>query len=225
MSLEKSCLIFGATGLVGKKLVEQLIKDQSYSKIKVANRTSQNYDNSKIEESIIDFSELDNWEKLFKVNHVFICLGTTIKNAGSKSAFETVDLEYPRQIAQLAKKQEVEALVHISAIGANAKASNFYLKTKGKAEEAVSLLGPKASYAVRPSMLLGERDEFRLGESVGKLAMKITKPIMVGGLKKYRGVYDYQVASSMIQIAKAKPSKHTFESDELIELANNKTKL
>ena len=222
MSVEKSCLVFGGTGLVGKKLILQLTSDTRYKKVIVANRTIQNYPNSKIEERIIDYNNLEDSSALFNVDDVFICLGTTIKKAGSKKAFEMVDLEYPKVISQLSKKFGVKTLVHISVLGANPKSSNFYVKTKGRAEEEISKLGPMNSYAVRPSMLFGNREEFRIGESIGKFFMKSLAFLMIGGLKKYRGIYDVDVANSMIFIVNSKPKQKIFDSEELIAISNSK---
>jgi len=221
MSKHKTALVFGATGLVGSKLVDLLIEDERYSKIRVANRSSKNYEDSKIEEVLVDFNHLEEYADSFNADDVFICLGTTIKKAGSKPAFEKVDLDYPTEIARLAKQNQVSQLVHISAIGANSKSSNFYTKTKGKAEEAVWKVGPENSYAVRPSMLFGNREEFRLGEKIGIALMKTLGFLMVGPAKKYKGIYDEEVAQAMIFIANATPKQKAFNSDELKAIAKN----
>ncbi len=221
MSPNKTALLFGATGLVGTKLLELLLEDERYEKIRVANRKSKNYSNTKIEEVIVDFSALEKHADCFKVDHVFICLGTTIKKAGSKPAFEKVDLEYPTEIAKLSKHNGVKQLVHISAMGANSTSSNFYAKTKGSAEKLIWENGPENSYAVRPSMLFGDRNEFRLGEKIGIFFMKNLKFLMQGGLKKYRGIYDAEVAEAMLFIANAGPKQKSFDSDELKAIATS----
>lgn len=221
MSKHKTALVFGATGLVGQKLLDLLVKDERYTKVRVANRRAKDYKDSKIEEMIVDFNNLEQQADLFKVDHVFICLGTTIKKAGSKPAFEKVDLEFPTQIARLAKQNKVKQLVHISAIGANSKSGNFYTKTKGKAEESIWEVGPENSYAVRPSMLFGNREEFRLGEKIGIAVMKTFGFLLVGSAKKYKGIYDKEVANAMIFIANAAPKQKAFNSDELKSIATN----
>jgi uncharacterized protein YbjT (DUF2867 family) len=221
MSTQKTALLFGATGLVGKKLLELLSQDERYATIRVANRSSKNYSNKKIEQVVVDFDHLKDYSDSFKVGDVFICLGTTIKKAGSKAAFEKVDLDYPKEIASLAKENQASQLVHISAIGANSKSSNFYTKTKGKAEESVWEVGPENSYAVRPSMLFGDRDEFRLGEKIGIVLMKTFGFLMIGPAKKYKGIYDEEVAQAMIFIANSTPKQKAFNSDELKAIATN----
>tara|TARA_B110000503_G_C7159309_1_gene418859 strand:+ start:1002 stop:1670 length:669 start_codon:yes stop_codon:yes gene_type:complete len=221
MKQNQTALVFGATGLVGKKVLQLLIEDERYSSITVANRSSKEYTSPKVKEAIVDFSNLGASAELFIVNHVFICLGTTIKKAGSKPAFEKVDIEYPHQIAKLAKKANVNQLVHISAIGANSGSSNFYTRTKGKAEEVIWEDGPSNSYAVRPSMLFGDREEFRLGEKIGIFFMKTVQFLMIGSAKKYRGIYDEEVAQAMIFIANSSPKQKAFDSDELKAIATD----
>jgi len=221
MSQNQTALLFGATGFVGSKLLELLTEDERYTEIVVANRSSKKYNNPKIKEVIVDFSNLKSSAGLFKVDHVFICLGTTIKKAGCQAAFEKVDLEYPHQIATLAKQTNVKQLVHISAIGANSNSSNFYTKTKGKAEEAIWKDGPENSYAVRPSMLFGDRKEFRLGEKIGIALMKTFGFLLIGGAKKYKGIYDEEVAQAMVFIANSCPRQKAFNSDELKSIATN----
>lgn len=223
MDSKKTALLFGATGLVGEKVLELLVKDERYTSIRVVNRRTKKYTSPKIEETVIDFTDLEKQTDLFdKVDQVFICLGTTIKKAGSKEAFQKVDYELPLQIAQLAKKKAKVLLVHISALGADSNSSNFYLKTKGKVEKAIWEKGPEASYVVRPSMLFGDRKEKRLGESIGIFLMKKLEFLMVGGLKKYRGIYDIDVAEAMIFIANSQPKQKAFNSDVLKTISTSK---
>lgn len=204
--------VFGATGLVGKKVVEQLIEDEAYQTVFVPNRRGITYENEKIEARTIDFDQLESNTELFEVDHIFICLGTTIKKAGSQEAFQKVDLELPKRIATLAAQNSVKAVVLISSIGADAETSNFYLKIKGKAEEALKKAMNERAYIVRPSMLLGDREEFRLGEEIGKFLVKGLYFLIP---KKYRGIYDYEVAAAMIYIAQKQPDQQIFLSDEL----------
>lgn len=207
-----SATVFGATGLVGKQLVEQLAENDAYEKILVANRRKIDYENDKITSMVIDFNRLEDYASLFEVNHLFICLGTTIKKAGSKENFKKVDFELPKEISKLSAKYSVDKVLMISSIGANAKSSNFYTKTKGEAEEVLKeVLGDKA-FIVRPSMLLGDRKEFRFGEEVGKVIVKALSFLIP---KKYKGIYDYEVARAMIKIAQSQTNQQVFESDEL----------
>jgi uncharacterized protein YbjT (DUF2867 family) len=218
MNLNKRAVIFGASGLVGKALVDLLIENEKYSKIIVANRREIGYSSSKVDEKIIDFSKLKSFPDLFDADEIFICLGTTINKAGSKAAFEHVDLELPTEIAMLAEQGNANQVIMISSLGADKNASSFYLSTKGKAEKAL-LDRSTTTYIVRPSMLFGDRSELRIGESIGKFFIKIVGPLMVGRLKKYKGIYADEVAKSMIYILNKNPSESVIESNELKKFA------
>ena len=131
----------------------------------------------------------------------FCCIGTTIKTAGSKAAFIQVDLDIPVQIAQLAQALAIPYLVVISSVGANALARNFYLQTKGKMENAVRKAYTGNLHFMHPSLLMGNRDEFRTGEKMASGFMKAFGWLFIGPLKKYRGINARDVAIAMIKIA------------------------
>ncbi|MBL1145402.1 MAG: NAD(P)H-binding protein [Bacteroidetes bacterium] len=215
-----TALLFGATGLVGKQVLAQLTANEYYDKIVVFNRKTQHYSSPKVEEIISDLKDLELIKEKIKGEVVFICVGTTIKKAGTKANFEAVDLELPISIAMAAKENNVSCLVAISSLGANVHSSNFYLKTKGDTEQSLSEIGVKHTYFVRPSMLFGKREEFRLAEYLGKIALKAFGLFLFGSLKKYKGIEDWQVAKAMILMAKNKPKQNVFESDELINIIN-----
>ena len=210
--MKYTATVFGSTGLVGAKLTDLLAQDEDYEKIYAPNRREVSFTQEKIKPNLVDFSVLEKYPELFRVNHIFICLGTTIKKAGSKAKFKAVDLDLPKEIAKQAK---ADKLIIISSLGANAKSGNFYLKTKGEAEKAVLENGPTCTHLVRPSMLLGDRKESRLGESIGKVLIKLFDPIMLGPLKKYRGVYDKEVAQAMLALAKGVDTPQILESDQI----------
>ena len=201
----KTALVIGATGLVGSHLVEQLAKDDLYSKIIILSRRKLQYLNPKKEVRIIDFDRPD--ESLIKGDHVFCAIGTTIKKAGSKENQYRIDCEYPAKLAEIAKKNGAEKFILVSSIGANAKSGNFYLQTKGDLEEKLKQLHYTSLIILRPSFILGNRKEFRLGEKVGIVLFNILKPLMIGGLKRYRGVQASAIASRMINKAKIQTSQ------------------
>ena len=208
-------LVFGATGLVGKELIEILKKDDRYDRIVISNRRRIGYTHERIHEVVVDFDNLKQTKEHFKVDQVFICLGTTIKKAGSQQQFEKVDLFYPIEIAKIAALCYINTLVHVSALGADKNASNFYLRTKGKVEEGIEKHGPRLTFAVQPSMLFGKREEKRIGENIGKFLMKKLEFLMIGKLKKYRGIEAKDVASAMIEIANKKPNQKRIPSEQL----------
>jgi uncharacterized protein YbjT (DUF2867 family) len=196
----KTALVIGATGLVGSHLVEQLAKDDYYGKIIILSRRNLQYLHPKKVVQVIDFDHPD--ETVIKGDHVFCAIGTTIKKAGSKENQYRIDCEYPYRLAEIAKKNGAEKFVLVSSIGANAKSGNFYLRTKGDLEEKLKQLHYNSLIILRPSFILGNRKEFRLGEKVAIGLFKILTPLMVGGLKRYRGVQASAIAAKMISEAK-----------------------
>jgi uncharacterized protein YbjT (DUF2867 family) len=156
---------------------------------------------NKIQAIVIDFEELQDYQGYFSVEHVYCCLGTTIKQAGSQSNFRRVDFQFVHVAAQLTRAQRAKSFVWISSVGANAKSRSFYLKVKGELENAI-LRMPQLdnAAAVRPSFLLGHRAQKRTAESVGISIVKVLSPIMLGSLAKYRPVSANQVAYQMTQL-------------------------
>ena len=138
--VKKTALVVGATGLVGGNLVNVLLKAPEYEKVIVWVRKSTGIKNKKLQEKIINFELLDTYKLEDTVNHIFCCLGTTIKKAKSKEAFKKVDLEYIVSLARKAKENDVSQFLVISAMGANIKSTVFYNKVKGQMETDLSNL-------------------------------------------------------------------------------------
>jgi len=185
----KTALVLGATGLVGKALVRQLLVDPRYTSITLLVRrplpASLFSDPAgKLNPIVIDFDALQDYQGYFSVSHVYCCLGTTMKIAGSKAAFRKVDFEYVHIAAQLTRAQRAESFVWISSVGADAKSANFYLRVKGELENALMRMPqlPNAA-AVRPSLLLGERTESRPAVDIMQALAPMLGKLMVGRLK------------------------------------------
>ncbi|MFC6439034.1 NAD(P)H-binding protein [Bowmanella sp. JS7-9] len=201
-----SAIVLGATGLVGKALVKQLLNDKRYHHITLLVRRplpdSLFADpEQKLQVVVTDFDKLDDYQGYFSVDHAYVCLGTTIKQAGSKAAFRKVDFEYVHAAAQCARAQHCQSFVWISSIGANANSSNFYLRVKGELENAIlPMLNLRKPAAVQPSLLLGEREESRPLERLGILFGKLVAPLMIGPLRKYRPVEADTVARNMMAL-------------------------
>lgn len=212
---KKTAVLFGATGLTGNLVLGILAKDERYEKIRVFTRSELSVNSDKIEVIVTDLENLDSLADNIKGHDLFCCLGTTIKKAGSKENFRKVDFEFPVKIAEIASKNEVPNFILISSIGADPQSSNFYLKTKGEAEEAIQKSGFKKLVILRPSMLLGKRKEFRLLEEAGKLVMLPLKFILKGRLRKYRAIDAERVAKAMVKFANITTSKKIFESHEI----------
>ncbi|MCF6242988.1 MAG: NAD(P)H-binding protein [Bacteroidales bacterium] len=216
--MEKIAAVFGATGLTGKSLLNQLIDNKNYAKILVFNRNLQNYNHDKIDELELDWNNIERIINQLIADDLFCCVGITIKKAGSKEAFKQVDLQIPLTLAQIAENNKIKKLLVVSSLGANSKSRNFYLQTKGKMEEEVLKFNIPKIHFFRPSMLLGKRNEYRAGEEIGKIAMKIFNPLMISGLRKYKAIPAATVAKAMIKIANIDSPKVIFNSDELWNL-------
>ena len=202
----KTALVLGATGLVGKTLVEQLCRDHRYETITCLLRKplSKDFfatDTAKVQPVVVNFEDLQDYQGYFGAQHIYICLGTTIKKAGSKSAFRKVDFEYVHIAAQLARAQRAVSFVWISCVGANAKSHNFYLRVKGELENAIiSMSGLDNACAVRPSLLLGEREDVRPAEKMASMLSPFLSPMLIGRLSKYKPVQAADVAAKMIRL-------------------------
>ena len=216
---KKCAVVFGATGLVGKALLTELLAGNDFEKVTAVSRKKLSISDPKLEQvQIDDFSRLLEVKDKLKPGLFFCCIGTTIKTAGSKEAFTKIDREIPVKIAHLAEALSAPSLVVISSIGASADSSNFYLRTKGEMEKAVREAYSGKLKFVRPSLLMGSREEFRFGEKIASGFMKTFGWLFAGPLKKYRGIYARDVARAMIKISHFKSGKTVYESNELQDL-------
>ena len=193
-------IVIGATGLIGTELVKQLLADAAFESVKVLLRKSTGVKAAQFEEVLVDFDNLALSADELKGDVLFSTLGTTLKTAGSKERQYEIDYSMQFIAAKFARENGVPKLVLLSSAGANAKSSIFYSKMKGELDEAVEKLGFENAAIIRPSMLVGDRKEFRLSE-------KIFTPIMyaltwIPGLRKYRPIKDRVVAKAMINAAK-----------------------
>jgi uncharacterized protein YbjT (DUF2867 family) len=196
----KTAVVIGATGLVGGHLVEQLGKDIGYERIVVLSRRKLQYLNPKVIVHVIDFDAPD--ASVIKGDHIFCAIGTTIKKAGSKENQYRIDCEYPARIAEIARNNGAEKFILVSSIGANPNSGNFYLRTKGELEEKLKKLQFKSLIILRPSFILGKRKEFRLGEKIAIVLSNALNPLMIGKLRRYRGMQASAIAGRMIKEAK-----------------------
>lgn len=196
----RAAIVVGATGLTGSHLIERLCEQEEYVSIIAITRRALSFEHPKLEVHIKQFDELEE-DDLPPANDVFCCLGTTRKKAGSKEAFEQVDFEYPLRIASLAKKRGIPHFAVISAMGANESSPFYYNRVKSKLEKELIDLQLDRLTIVRPSLITGERQEFRLGERVGAGVLAVTNPLFAGPLKKYRSIEASQLALAMLCIA------------------------
>ena len=213
-------LIAGASGLTGSFLLKEILYNKDYSEVEIFSRTHSELFYLKLKERVIDYNSLDSLP-VTPVDHVFCCLGTTIKKAGSKEAFRKVDFEYVVSLAKYSERAGASKFIVISSLGANHLSSNFYLRTKGEMEEAIKSVSIPSIYILQPSLLLGNRKEFRFGEIVAQKMMPLIDFIFIGRFRKYKSIKARQVAKAMILLAKEEKSGVvTFDSSMIKDIGN-----
>jgi uncharacterized protein YbjT (DUF2867 family) len=213
---KRAALLVGATGLVGGHCLNYLLKDDKYHQIVALTRRNLDFRNPKLEQYIVDFDRLENYTDQIKADDIFCCLGTTIKKAGSQEAFRRVDYHYPVKIAQLAAKNGARQFLLISSLGANKDSKIFYNRVKGEIEAAIREIPFYGIQIFRPSLLVGERAESRMGEKAGEFVLKMLKPVIIGNWKKYRAITAENVAKAMVEIAKTDlKGIHIYESNQI----------
>jgi uncharacterized protein YbjT (DUF2867 family) len=210
----KTAIIIGATGLIGGELVEQILENPDYSKVVLLLRKPLEINHPKLVQEVINFDKPD--ASKIVGDDLFCAIGTTLAKAGSKEVQYKIDCTYPYEIGKIAKTNGVKQYILVSSIGADVNSSNFYLRTKGDLEQKIKSLGFENFVSLRPSFLLGDRKEFRLGEKIGTFLAKIISPLLLGGLKKYRGIKASKVANSMQKLAnQGLLGVHFVESDKI----------
>jgi len=217
----KTALLFGSSGLVGGHLLNQLIKDNKYSKIKLFVRTDPEISDPKVEVIKTNFNSLENHKEDIKGDDCFFCIGTTKKNSPDKDDYRKVELDIPKEIAQIAKSNLVNSFIFVSALYANPKSSGDYVKFKGLVEEELKELNFPKLVLMRPSFLMGDRKEKRVGEKIGIFVFKLLSPLLLGPLKKMRPIHSETVARAMIIVIQNDIQKTTFESNEIVETFKN----
>ena len=217
----KTALLFGSSGLIGGHLLNQLIQNNNYSKIKIFVRSEPEINNPKVEIIKIDFNNLENHNEDIKGDDCFFCIGTTKQNSPDKNEYQRVELEVPKQIAQIAKSNLVNSFIFVSALYANPKSSGNYVRFKGMVEEELKRLNFPKLALMRPSFLMGDRKEKRVGEKIGIFVFKLLSPLLLGPLKKMRPIHSETVARAMIIVIQNDIQKTTFESNEIVETFKN----
>ncbi len=190
-----TALVAGATGLVGGYVLDALLSDPHWSRVVVLTRRPTARAHPKLSECVVDFDNLPSFEP---VDDVFACLGTTLKIAGSKERFRQVDHDYTVTVARLARAAGACRLALVSSIGANSGTGNFYLRVKGETERDIRELGFPSLVIAQPSLLLGRRQNSRLGELLASGVAAVVAPLMLGGLRAYRPIEAQDVASALV---------------------------
>jgi uncharacterized protein YbjT (DUF2867 family) len=199
-------LVIGATGATGKDLVNQLLNDKDFEEVDIFVRKPVDIQNDKLKTHIVNFENPDEWKDLVKGDVAFSCLGTTLKDAGSKEAQKKVDFNYQYEFAKAAKENEVEDYILVSAYGANPKSKIFYSKMKGELEEAVRQLHFNKITIFKPGML-ERKNSGRTGEVLGSRIIKFANKL--GLLESRKPLPTDVLAKAMINSSKIKSNGYS----------------
>ncbi|HEU0196226.1 MAG TPA: NAD-dependent epimerase/dehydratase family protein [Nevskiaceae bacterium] len=214
--MSRTALIAGGTGLVGSQLLDRLLAAPDYARVVALGRRAPQpavglADERRFEFLATDFTGLDARLPDLKVDDAFCCLGTTRAAAGSRAAFAHVDFDMVIAFARFARDRGAQRFVVVSALGASARSPAFYLRVKGCMESAVASLGFASSSVVRPSLLLGQRAQSRLGEALAQRVTPLFAPLLVGPLRAARPVRATAVANAMLTLARSGvPGHHVY---------------
>lgn len=215
--MSRTALLAGATGLVGSHVLESLLADDAWSRVVTVGRRTTSHRHEKLEQRVVDLGALEALGDLPHAGDVFCCLGTTIKQAGSQQAFRRVDHDFVAGLARAGVRLGATQFLLVSAIGADPESRVFYSRVKGEAEAAVRKLPYRAIQIFRPSLLLGERAQFRLGERIAMLGAPLLSLLLVGRLRRYRPIQASAVARAMVRIAREAPrGPNVFEYDAML---------
>jgi len=210
----KTAIIAGYTGLIGRQLLELLLKNDIYSKVITVGRRKVDIQHNKLVQEIINFDEFD--LDIDQVDDVFCCLGTTMKVADSKEKFRLVDFQYPVTLANWGNVKGATNFLLVSSMGADASSKIFYNRVKGEVESAIASIDYNRIDFFRPSLLLGLREDTRIGESIGKFLMKVFAFAFIGPFKDYKAIESERIARAMVSFAaEDTPGTYTHLSSEL----------
>ena len=216
MSESKTAVVAGASGLTGSHILDALLASPRYGQVVALVRKPLGRGHPKLREIPAGF----NGPSDLHVDDVFCALGTTIRKAGSKEAFVKVDKQIPLELARWALKQGARQFALVSSVSADPKSGTFYLQVKGELEAKLNAMNFQSVHVARPSFLLGDRKEYRLGERIGIAAAALVQPLLVGGLRIYRSIESQTVAKALVNASvQEKPGRFVHLYDDLLKLA------
>jgi uncharacterized protein YbjT (DUF2867 family) len=217
---EKTALIIGCTGLVGEHCLTELLANNTYTRVTALSRSPLAITHNKLHNLVVDFDKPDNYKEQLKADDIYCAMGTTIGKAGSEEAFRKVDFDYPHKTAELALWNGAKRFILVSSLGADASSTIFYSRVKGELEEALKKMNYEALIILRPSILLGDRKEKRMGEAIGRFAAEKFSFLFAGPLKQYRGTPAAMVAKVMVKLGSANAKGvRVLENNEIFEEA------
>ncbi|MDC6448388.1 NAD(P)H-binding protein [Alphaproteobacteria bacterium] len=215
----KTAILFGATGLIGNHLLDLLLKDDSYVKVKIFVRKIIKKNHPKLEIYNINFNKLEKQSHEMTGDECFFCIGTTRKQTPNKLKYIDTELHLPKKIAKIVKENNVNSFIYVSSGGANARSKNLYLQNKGNVENIIIQLSFDFTAIIQPSLLLGNRSDFRLGEKIAQFIFKSFSFIFVSRLKPYKAINAITVANAIIKIVNSNEKGIFFTSDKLEDLS------
>ena len=209
----KTALLAGATGLIGRQLLELLMNDMRYTHVIAISRRPLDIAHSKLRNVVADVATFEQYKDQLAADDVFCCLGTTMRQAKTKEAFRQVDFDYPVLVAKLSRERGARQFLLVSSLGANKSSFIFYNQVKGLTEEAISSIGFESLHILRPSLLVGPRTEHRAVEDAAKWFYGAFGSLIP---RKYKAIESVTVARAMLALA-AQQKKGNFihESGEL----------
>ena len=199
--MPKTALLVGATGLIGSELLPLLLASDRYAKVVVLGRRAVPTQHPKLTQVVADLGAMAAHRLQLTADDVYCCLGTTLAQAGSKTAFYRVDFEYVVALGKLVADNFAAQFLVVSSLGADAQSSFYYNRVKGEMEAVVRALPLRAVHIFRPSLLLGQRAAPRLGERVAGALLTALRPVLLGPLKRFRPVQAAAVAAAMLRAA------------------------
>ena len=216
----KTALIAGASGLVGRHLIEQLLAAKEYDRVVSVGRRRLALEHPKLRQEVVDFAALESAGVELTCDDAYCCLGTTIRQAGSPEAFRAVDHGAVLAFAWSARRHGARRFFVVSALGADAHSRVFYSRVKGETEAALRILGFQTLAIFQPSLLLGARANPRLGERLGGVLLWVADPLMFGALRKYRAIQADVVARAMLRCSFGEGARGVlvYPSDEIQDL-------
>jgi uncharacterized protein YbjT (DUF2867 family) len=216
--MPKTAIILGASGATGSELLQLLLADNRYSKVKLFVRKSLNT-NPKIEEHVIDMLQLEKYAADFTADEVYCCIGTTKAKTPDRDEYHKIDFGIPVTAAKLAKENSIDTYIVVSAVGANKNSSVFYSRTKGEMQEAVRQLNIPNTFILQPSLIVARRKESRIMEQLFIGVWKLVNPLLWGGAAKYKSVTATNIAKAMVWLANNNYPDVIVTSDKINELA------
>jgi uncharacterized protein YbjT (DUF2867 family) len=196
-------LVAGANGMVGVALVRTLVDSGDYTRVIALTRRPLSIDSPRLVNRILPFKALENEMKGLACHDAYCCLGTTRREAGSQQAFRAVDHDLVLSFARGAQAAGAQTLVVVSSIGADRASGNFYLRIKGETETALEALRFRALHLLQPGLLLGERRQRRLVETLARWTLPLFNPLLLGNYARYRAIEARVVAAAMRAAARS----------------------